>query len=722
MAVDLNLETISSGFNTSKINTNFQRIDNALQDALSRSGENPNQMGADLDLNGNDILNVENVDTASLTIDGVPVTPGNAQVNPDTLVPAGGTTGQVLTKNSNTDYDDSWQSPVPGYTDEQAQDAVGNILVDTATIDFTYSDATPSIEASVKDGSINTTKLGGDITTAGKALLDDADAAAQRTTMFVQRRHSVDIMEFGASGVGVLDDGPEFNTAIATIDNVEGGELIISVPSDHYQLDTSVTITADNPVTLQGIGQPELRTNLAGQAIVVGSGAVSNQGFVSLRDFKLWGDASSVTGIKGNYAVNLELTGLSLYQLGTIGIYLDNCYTFRLDRSQFNDCGNAGIYLTGASMNSAVINRSKFLNHAGASECGINIEAGGSVHYGGLITDCDFEFNGNGIQAADISGLHISNCYFESNTKHINALTSCDNLKITDCQFLGTGYVDLSDVDGVTLDNLVFYGTGTVLDLTGCTNVTIGRLYFPNGGVVVGLDDQRLVGHYTAIDAALTQNPRLQVHTINSTRPAAALYRWSADNGGPTLGFVKSRGAAPGTNTIVQADDSTGAIIFRGTDGSGVWNSASIGAAIDGTPGSGDMPGRLVFNTAADGTTTLTERMRIAQNGFITIPNGSFGRAAPVTKTADFTVATTENWLINNKSGSTCTVTLPSASAFVGREIHFKNSQAQTVVSASSNVVPRVTAAAGTAILASGNGNWCTMVSDGTNWVIMQGS
>jgi hypothetical protein len=36
---------------------------------------------------------------------------------------------------------------------------------------------------SVADGSITTAKLGGDITAAGKALLDDANAAAQRTTL-----------------------------------------------------------------------------------------------------------------------------------------------------------------------------------------------------------------------------------------------------------------------------------------------------------------------------------------------------------------------------------------------------------------------------------------------------------------------------------------------------------------------------------------------------------
>jgi hypothetical protein len=94
--------------------------------------------------------------------------------------------------------------------------------------------------------------------------------------------------------------------------------------------------------------------------------------------------------------------------------------------------------------------------------------------------------------------------------------------------------------------------------------------------------------------------------------------------------------------------------------------------------------------------------------------------SAPVTKTADFTVADNETWIINNKSGSTCTVTLPTASAWSGRELTFKNLQAQTLVSASSNVVLIDGTVAGTAILLAVVGNWATMVSDGTNWVIMQ--
>ena len=94
-------------------------------------------------------------------------------------------------------------------------------------------------------------------------------------------------------------------------------------------------------------------------------------------------------------------------------------------------------------------------------------------------------------------------------------------------------------------------------------------------------------------------------------------------------------------------------------------------------------------------------------------------RRAPVTKTANFTVADTEHWIICNGTG-TITVTLPNAGDCVGREIMLKTIAAQSVVSASSNVVPLDGSAAGTAILPATAGKFATLVSDGTNWVIMQ--
>lgn len=109
-------------------------------------------------------------------------------------------------------------------------------------------------------------------------------------------------------------------------------------------------------------------------------------------------------------------------------------------------------------------------------------------------------------------------------------------------------------------------------------------------------------------------------------------------------------------------------------------------------------------------------------SGMLGISTGAFGRGAPVTKTADFTLGASENWIINNKSGSACVATLPAASSWTGREVMMKTIQAQAINSNASNVVPKAGGAAGTAIVTNTAGNWATLVSDGTNWVIMAGT
>lgn len=114
------------------------------------------------------------------------------------------------------------------------------------------------------------------------------------------------------------------------------------------------------------------------------------------------------------------------------------------------------------------------------------------------------------------------------------------------------------------------------------------------------------------------------------------------------------------------------------------------------------------------------ERFRIATTGFATF-GAAVGRGAPVTKAASFTLADTENWVVCNGAGS-ITVTFPAASSWTGREVMLKTVAAQTVVSASSNVVPLAGGSAGTAILAGTAGKWASLVSDGTNWIIMAGN
>jgi len=81
----------------------------------------------------------------------------------------------------------------------------------------------------------------------------------------------------------------------------------------------------------------------------------------------------------------------------------------------------------------------------------------------------------------------------------------------------------------------------------------------------------------------------------------------------------KSRAGSAGSYTVVQDDDGLGSISFAGADGTDlVTVGAHIEARVDGTPGSNDMPTRLVFATTRDGDSSPTESLRIHSGGEVT--------------------------------------------------------------------------------------------------------
>ncbi len=173
------------------------------------------------------------------------------------------------------------------------------------------------------------------------------------------------------------------------------------------------------------------------------------------------------------------------------------------------------------------------------------------------------------------------------------------------------------------------------------------------GNLDLGGNKLTNVGNATNAQDAVTLSQAQAGIDTQSTTLATTATRFSNDTSGPSIALRKSRGATVGTNTIVQSGDGIGTIFFQGANGTGYTPIAAINSNVDGTPGaSSDMPGRLGFLTTADGSGTLTERMRIDSQGRVGI-----GTASPVT---GLTINAGGGWSANNL-GKQLYVTTPGA-------------------------------------------------------------
>ena len=156
-------------------------------------------------------------------------------------------------------------------------------------------------------------------------------------------------------------------------------------------------------------------------------------------------------------------------------------------------------------------------------------------------------------------------------------------------------------------------GAGNALVVEDSTNPDSTPFVISSSGNVI-------VGSTTFVNSGQINKQIENVGIIGNEGFAAASYindQFSA----PSIAIGKSRGATVGDYTIVQSGDRLGGLSCNGSDGSAFVTAASVRAEVDGTPGTNDMPGRLIFGTTADGGSAPTERMRIDSAGVVTISN-----------------------------------------------------------------------------------------------------
>jgi hypothetical protein len=161
---------------------------------------------------------------------------------------------------------------------------------------------------------------------------------------------------------------------------------------------------------------------------------------------------------------------------------------------------------------------------------------------------------------------------------------------------------------GVTLSGTTMAADGTD------ANITIQLNPKGNGGVGIGGDTSGVVAGVPVTSKFCVKNDGDAplagfVHANNTT----------AGSGSGTFA-CRSRGtiASP---ALVQSGDSLWNMFIAGYDGTDLALAAIISVEVDGTPGSNDMPARMVFSTTPDGSQIPVEAMRITSAQIVQIGN-----------------------------------------------------------------------------------------------------
>jgi hypothetical protein len=145
-----------------------------------------------------------------------------------------------------------------------------------------------------------------------------------------------------------------------------------------------------------------------------------------------------------------------------------------------------------------------------------------------------------------------------------------------------------------------------------------------SGEIFLGIDAPRNNFLTGLINGGFNFTPSIQIEGNDDDGASLAITRVA--NGADAVSRVilsRARGAAPGSNTIVQLGDSIASILFNGADGAELMPGAAISTFVDNTPGTLDVPMEIRLRTRAQGSgpVGISARMRISSDGNVSINN-----------------------------------------------------------------------------------------------------
>ena len=177
------------------------------------------------------------------------------------------------------------------------------------------------------------------------------------------------------------------------------------------------------------------------------------------------------------------------------------------------------------------------------------------------------------------------------------------------------GHLEINS--GTTLDC-----TAPTIDLNASTAITLdGDVLVGNGkGVVIGHTAQETISIGDGSTDLVPELQMLGTGQADSSLMLASFSTTATAAGAPLIALVKGGHATIGSHTVVTDGEELGNIIAFGDDGTDLEAPAAmIQFEVDGTPGTGDMPGRIIFATTTDAGETLSERMRINALGIVSL-------------------------------------------------------------------------------------------------------